>query len=333
MAEPGNTAKLERLEQKIGSERAELAQTVDRLQRLASGTAGRVRQLVSVKALKADAGRYATDSVVGALTTARDKAFAHPLQAVAVGAGLAYPLLRVLRLVPPPLLLLGAGLALASRGGDEEGQAHRDLRDGGHGRDAHDDGSHSDDGSVRSQVSTGVHDLADASRRMMHDGVEAGSRMVDGATDWAASSAAAVGATAHRTADGLGRTGRLGGKGLLRGVQEHPFLAGGLVALAGAIVAAALPSTAVEDGLYGGAGDAVKAKAAETARHGLDVVEAAAGRVVESTVQAAQDQGLTPSSAKAAAQGLSDKVQSVVADTADDLASAVQAKSTDARDA
>ena len=332
MAEPKNTAKLERLEQQIDAERADLVHTIDHLQRIASGTVERIKEGTSVKALKADAGRYAGQAVSGALVAARDRALANPLGAVALGAGLAYPLVKVLKLIPPPLLMLGAGLALASRGGAETAQGHQGVAREGTESPVREP-SHHDGGTMRSQVSSATHDFADAGRRLVHDGIHAGSRMVDDATDWTTSSATAMAATAHRTADGIGRTGRAGGKGVLRGVQDHPLVAGGIVALIGGIVAAAIPSTVIEDDLYGGAGDAVKAKAANSARHGLDVVEEAAGRVVESTYQAAEEQGLTPDSVKVAAQGLAEKVQGIVADSADDLTSAVRSKSSDKRDA
>ena len=332
MAEPKNTARLERLEQQIDTERADLVHTIDHLQRLASGTVDRIKEGASVKALKADAGRYAGQAVSGALVAARDRALANPLGAVALGAGLAYPLIKVLKLIPPPLLMLGAGLALASRGGAGSARDPQLLVSGEPGS-LSPEHPHHDSETVLSQVSSAAHDLADAGRRVLHDGMDAGSRMVDGAADWTTSSAIAMAATVHRTADGIERTGRAGGKGVLRGVQDHPLVAGGIAALIGGVVAAAIPFTVIEDDLYGRAGDAVKAKAANSARHGLDVVEAAAGRVVESTLQAAEEQGLTPGTVKAAAQGLAEKVQGVIADSADDLTSAVRSKSSDTRDA
>lgn len=328
MAELKNTAKLERLEQKIGAERADLAQTIEHLQRLASGTAGRIRKSVSVEALKSDAGQYAGKAVSGALAAARDKVLANPLQAVAVGAGLAYPLLRILRQIPPPLLMMGAGLALASRSGAGPAERHKAVRDEGsegHSQQHSPDAQHA----VRSQVTTGTHDLADAGRRMLHDGMDAGARLVEGVSEWTTSATMVIADTAYRTADSIGQTSRGGGNDMLRGVKDHPFVAATIAALVGGAVAAAVPSTTIEDELYGGVGDAVKAKARTSALHGIEMAEAATSRVVENTIAAAKEQGLTPEAVKSAMHLVGQKAQAVVHGSAEELTSTLNSSSSE----
>src|SRR5260370_6432953 len=52
----------------------------------------------------------------------------NPMQAVAVGASVAYPLLRLARAIPVPVLMVGAGLFFAgSKTGQEASQKASDL--------------------------------------------------------------------------------------------------------------------------------------------------------------------------------------------------------------
>ncbi len=93
---------LHHLEQKAERTRADLISTVDEL-----------RQRASPDALKAGTAQYVPDARRGMLTNLRQEANENPLQAIAVGAGLAYPAWRILCNLPAPIFLIGAGVALA----------------------------------------------------------------------------------------------------------------------------------------------------------------------------------------------------------------------------
>ena len=83
--------------------RAEFVETVDQLRSKVAETVTDIRARVSPDAIKAGAGDYfrarAEDLV--------DKARSNPLQAAAIGLGVGYPLFRIARSIPAPVLMVG----------------------------------------------------------------------------------------------------------------------------------------------------------------------------------------------------------------------------------
>jgi hypothetical protein len=100
--------------------RAGLTQTVEQLRTSVSETASDIRQRLSPESIKAEVSDYVRsrgERLVEDMTAAARR---NPMQAVAVGAGIAYPLLRLARAIPMPVLLVGAGLFFA---GSKTGQS------------------------------------------------------------------------------------------------------------------------------------------------------------------------------------------------------------------
>jgi len=100
--------------------RAGLTQTVEALRTSVSDTASDIRQRLSPESIKAEVSDYVRsrgERLVEDLTAAARR---NPMQAVAVGASVAYPLLKLARAIPTPVLLVGAGLFFA---GSKTGQA------------------------------------------------------------------------------------------------------------------------------------------------------------------------------------------------------------------
>ena len=85
--------------------RAEFVETVDQLRSKVADTVTDIRTRVSPDAIKAEASDYfrarAEDLV--------DKARRNPLQAAAIGLGVGYPLFGIVRSIPAPVLMVGAG--------------------------------------------------------------------------------------------------------------------------------------------------------------------------------------------------------------------------------
>jgi ElaB/YqjD/DUF883 family membrane-anchored ribosome-binding protein len=100
--------------------RAGLTDTVDQLRTSVTETASDIRQRISPDAIKAEVGDYVRSRGERLLADAKSAARRNPMQAVAVGASLAYPLFRLARSIPAPILMVGAGLFLA---GSKQGQA------------------------------------------------------------------------------------------------------------------------------------------------------------------------------------------------------------------
>ena len=107
MARSGERS-LSDLQHDAARSRAEFTDTVDQLRSKVADTVTDFRARVSPGAIKAEASDYfraRADDLV-------EKARRNPLQAAAIGLGLGYPLLRVVRSIPAPVLMVGAGLYL-----------------------------------------------------------------------------------------------------------------------------------------------------------------------------------------------------------------------------
>lgn len=94
--------------------------------------------------------------------------------------------------------------------------------------------------------------------------------------------------------------------------RAQPLALGAIGLAIGAGIAAALPKTDVEDGYLGAASEAIKTQAAEIASQQIENATALAGDVVEAASAEARKQGLTPDSAKAAAEDVKERVGRVV---------------------
>jgi hypothetical protein len=88
--------------------RAEFSDTVDQLRSKVTDTVTDLRERVSPDAIKAEVSDYFRTR--GELLL--DKARENPLPAAVIGAGLAYPLFGLIRAIPGPVMMVGAGLYL-----------------------------------------------------------------------------------------------------------------------------------------------------------------------------------------------------------------------------
>src|SRR6187455_3015955 len=153
--------------------RARLTGTVDELRTQVSDTATDIKERLSPAAIKTEVTQYVRDSRDQLWHSLEQKARANPLQAVAIGAALAYPALQIIRAMPAPLLLVGAGLLLARSTGNAEGE---ELR--AHAQQGARVASQAFD-SVTDRARAGLHDARDHAR----DGIDAVKEHVSGAAD------------------------------------------------------------------------------------------------------------------------------------------------------
>src|SRR6516225_8648112 len=93
--------------------RADLTQTVDQLKSSVSDTATEIWDRLKPEAIKAEVSGYIKNRGEQLYRDIEESARRNPIQAVAIGASLAYPLMRLVRAIPMPILMVGAGLFLA----------------------------------------------------------------------------------------------------------------------------------------------------------------------------------------------------------------------------
>jgi hypothetical protein len=114
------TRSLHQIKRETEQTRAGLTNTVEQLRASVADTAADIRQRVRPEAIKAEVSGYIKSRGEQLLNDAAEAARRNPMQAVAIGASVAYPLLRLARTIPLPVLMVGAGLFFA---GSKTGQA------------------------------------------------------------------------------------------------------------------------------------------------------------------------------------------------------------------
>jgi hypothetical protein len=115
-----HTRSLQQIKRETEQTRAGLTDTVEQLRTSVAETASDIRERISPDAIKAEVSDYIKSRGERLLNDVTAAARRNPMQAVAVGAGVAYPLLRLARTIPLPVLMVGAGLFFA---GSKTGQA------------------------------------------------------------------------------------------------------------------------------------------------------------------------------------------------------------------
>jgi hypothetical protein len=103
-----NERSLTDLKREAERTRAELTETVDQLRSKVSDSVTDFRERASPDAMKAEISGYFRTRADALM----DKARGNPLQTAAIGIGVGYPLLKIARSIPAPILMVGAGLYL-----------------------------------------------------------------------------------------------------------------------------------------------------------------------------------------------------------------------------
>src|ERR1700752_5111441 len=92
--------------------RAALTTTAEELRGTVADTATDIKNRLRPEAIKAEVSGYIKSRGEQLLQDFTGRARRNPMQAVAIGASVAYPVMRLARAVPLPVLMIGAGLFL-----------------------------------------------------------------------------------------------------------------------------------------------------------------------------------------------------------------------------
>ena len=111
---------LQQIKRETEQTRAGLTNTVEQLKSSVAETASDIRHRISPDVIKAEVSDYIRSRGEQLMNDVTFAARRNPMQAVAVGASIAYPLLKIARAIPLPVLMVGAGLFFA---GSRTGQA------------------------------------------------------------------------------------------------------------------------------------------------------------------------------------------------------------------
>lgn len=108
-----DTRSLHQIRQETEQTRAALTTTVEELRGTVTDTATDIKNRLRPDAIKAEVSGYIRSRGEQLLHDMTEAARRNPMQAIAVGASVAYPVVRMARAIPLPILMIGAGLFLA----------------------------------------------------------------------------------------------------------------------------------------------------------------------------------------------------------------------------
>lgn len=322
---------VEELREESERSREALASTVGELREKVGDTATELKTLISPAHIKQEIRNYVREERENIVQSIQRQAKDNPLQMAAVGAAVAYPVLSLLRAIPTPLLLIGAGLFLTSKRGQ---QSAKDIK------------AKVDD--VVSQGTEKVSDLAGAVRSDLEDRLagarygaeELGSTVVSAAaavTDRAqaafrdaadtATSAfggaagkavsavegagAAVGETAGAARDQAAAVGARSFNSVTSFVNDNALLVAGIGAAVGAFIAASIPASEAENRLFGAGSEKLKDKAREVAAQGIEAAGDIAAEAAGSVATAAAREGIDAAGVQRTLNNVADSVRKV----------------------
>jgi ElaB/YqjD/DUF883 family membrane-anchored ribosome-binding protein len=329
---------IEDLREESERARQDFTNTVEELRDKVGGTATELKTLVSPAHIKKEIKNYVREERESIVRSVQRRAKENPLQAAAVGATLAYPALGLLRAIPTPLLLIGAGLFFTSSRGRSSANQIKDKVN-----DAWQQGSEkvSDLAAsiksdledriagarywaeeARDAVVSGVDAAAsrvDAvtgkARAAYHDAADAVSSTVAGAADRATATAANLSATAANAATSAkDRATSIGANSLntvTDFINQNPLLVAGIGAAVGACIAASIPPSEAENRMFGKGSDTLKDKAREATAQGIEKAGEFAADAVGGVAAAAAREGLDATGVRRTLNTVADSMRAV----------------------
>lgn len=292
-----SSSSIETLRHQSEQSRARLKSTISRFNQAVSETSDEIKTTLSPDHLKQEARAYVRDKRASVVQNLKENVTNHPLEALAIGAVTAYPLLGMLKRVPIPLALIGAGLVLSRATSSPAARAP--------------DGLHDDDGQDTAEAGLGER-LRGGLKDMQGAVASASAGAADTLGGMASAAAAGVQSRAQDFASGAARAGRETTDGLTNLVQRNPLLAGGVAIAVGGFIAASLPTLRMEERVLGKGGEALKDTARQAADGVVSGARAEAARVADNISTAAHEEGLTGEALDQAVDSVAEKVAAVV---------------------
>jgi hypothetical protein len=324
---------LQQIKQDTELTRAGLTATVEQLRNSITDTAEDVRGRIKPDAIKAEVSHYFRNRGEKLLSDVTEAARRNPMQAVAVGAAVAYPLIRIVRTIPVPVLMVGAGLYFAGSRGQSLTQKARTMAsdqldrataavsegiDGLTGASSKDTGIATRSGEVQDRIQSSVTSISDSAGALKERGARMANSATGAAQDFAENAASAARRAVQTTAESgleVARSAReraadlaqTTSKTFRETIEQNPLAVAGVGLLLGALIASLLPRSQVEDQLIGGTSAAMKKRAQAAASEGF---EAAKGAVRESYDEGTR-QAETTDDVRKAAQEVGERVRHV----------------------
>ena len=276
-------------------------------------TVGDLRERLTPSNLKEEVTAYARQESSAVLTSIERRARQNPLQAVAIGAAVIYPFWGILKSIPMPILLIGGGWWLSTQ---KPGKISKAVNDGAsdiaHSARELTDKVAGGVNAVTNTLSGTADTLKDTAEGILDSATAKAEQVTTVLKDASADAAEAVSAKAAAFGD-AGRRAAGQSRTIFDDlIDRNPLLIGGLALTFGAVIAASLPSSRVENALLGERSEQLKSKAREAVSHGVERAKDVVADIAEDVAIAASDEGLTKEGLSNTIEGVAGAVKAVV---------------------
>jgi hypothetical protein len=270
--------------------------------------------MVSPQHVKSEVSGYVSDKAQGWIEGLKQEAMDNPMRTVAAGTVVAVPLLRMVRGVPLPLLMIAAGLALTSKSvRDRAAGAISPIMD--------------DASRVIDQTAERVQDAtSEAQARLstsrgrasgaINDAMDAARTAADDIKARATAAAGKIGDTITGGMDAIQESATAAPEQARQIIGDNAAVIGGLGIAIGAIIAAALPETKFEHQTAGPASDSVKRAAAEAAQTGFEAVKGTTSSAADAATRTFNEADLGQHASRMT-RNLADNLKEAAADVVD----------------
>lgn len=322
---------VEELRQQSEQSRAALATTIGELRERVGDSAAELKTLVAPDHIKQQLKDFVRDERESLVNSVRRRVQENPLQVAAIGAAIAYPAWGLLRAIPTPLLLIGAGLFLTSKKGqqaakDAKARIDEAVQQGservadmatGIQSDLQDriDGAKHGLEEIRDTVSSAAGSVVGKAQEQFHDASDAVKHAARGVAHDASVAADRAYATAANSGEGIkeraGTTAIHSRDAVITFVNENPLLVAGIGAAIGAFIAASMPSSDAENRLFGAGSEKLKTKAKEVAAQSIEMAGDVAAEAAASVATAAAREGLDATGVRQTLNKVAESVRAV----------------------
>src|ERR1700722_4452188 len=311
---PRRDPSVDELRRESERSRADFASSVAGLRDRVSETADDFKNRLSPANLKREARDYVRESSAEFFHSIERRARNNPLQTVAVGAALAYPLWRILKAVPVPILLVSAGLFLSKKSGQSDGPSvSGQLTEIGGEAVSRVAASVRDAGAAISSGADAVTDRATSAAQDLQDTVAGMTQAVAGSVkDNVMTAKDSISDAASKFKDTAADLSDQTRNGLVDLIDRNPLLVAGVGLAIGAFIAASVPPSHAENRVFGERSDDFKGKAFAAASEGVERAKGVATDMVGDVAAAAGREGLNPEGLSKTVAGLTEGVKTVV---------------------
>jgi hypothetical protein len=268
-------------------------------------TASALRQRLQPAVIQSEVAKSVGQSGNRIWHSLQQRAKENPLQAVAIGSMVALPALSILRSLPTPMLLLGAGLLLTRTSANEALQ-----RVAGDIAEQTKDVIESAKGHLSASSETvrrAMHDTRDYLTDNLAAAADAASSVTGQIQESAATAASQVQASASKisgTGEALIRDGR---RTVSQTWDQNPLLLAGIGLGLGALIAAAFPATKAERVVLGDAANTLRQTAENAGVQGVQAVR----ETIDKIAGTAKSEGFSPDGISEIGKAVAEKTRAV----------------------